>query len=124
VTAVVLLVILRAVMYYSEMFFGHNVAYKVLRDFRIRVYDKLEELSPAYLVRHHSGQIGATLMGDIELLEWFLAHTFGSFITAFLVTIVILIMLFAIHPILSLMMLVFSVAVMFTPFVFRKDADI
>ena len=124
VIVVVLLVILRAVMYYSEMLFGHNVAYKVIRDFRIRVYDKLEELSPAYLVRHHSGQIGATLMGDIELLEWFLAHTFGSFITAFLVTIVILIMLSLIHPVLALMMLMFSIAVMLTPFIFRKDADV
>ena len=121
--SILLLVLLRALMYYGEMFFGHNVAYQILRDFRIRVYDKLEEISPAYLVRRHSGQIGATLMGDIELLEWFLAHTFGSFIMAFLVTLVLLICLWVIHPILSVLMLVFGLAVFSTPFLFQREAD-
>ena len=120
---VIVLVVLRALMYYGEMFFGHNVAYQILRDFRIRLYDKLEEISPAYLVRRHSGQIGATLMGDVELLEWFLAHTFGSFIMAFLVTAVLLVCLWQIHPVIALLMLLFGALVFATPFLFRKEAD-
>ena len=119
---ILLLVLLRSLMYYGEMFFGHNVAYQILRDFRVQVYDKLEEFSPAYLVRRHSGQIGATLMGDIELLEWFLAHTFGSFIMAFLVTAVLLGLLWMIHPLLSLLMLLFGLAVFSTPYALSRQS--
>jgi ABC-type multidrug transport system fused ATPase/permease subunit len=115
---------LRAIANYGEMFFGHDVAYKVLRDFRIELYSKIETISPAYMVRRHSGQIGATLMGDIELLEWFLAHTFGSFIVGGMVTTLLIIVLALIHPAAALAMLLFSVLIVITPFVFRKKADI
>ena len=116
-------IVLRALLNYGEMFFGHDVAYKVLRDFRIKLYDKLESISPAYLVRRHTGQLGATLMGDIELLEWFLAHTFGSFIESIAVTVLLLFLLARIHVILAVLMLIFGIVVMLTPFVFKKKAD-
>ncbi|MDR2393041.1 MAG: ABC transporter ATP-binding protein/permease [Treponema sp.] len=115
--------ILKALMYYGEMWFGHDVAYRVLKDFRIRLYDKVQELSPAFLLEKHSGQIGATLMGDVEILEWFLAHTFGSAIVAGLVTALLLAALTWIHGALSMLMLVFAVLVSATPFIFQKRAD-
>jgi ATP-binding cassette subfamily C protein CydC len=116
-------ILLRGLTFYGEMWFGHDVAYKVLKDFRIRLYDKIEKISPAYLIRRHSGQIGATLMGDVEILEWFLAHTFGSYLVAFVVTIMILVMLMKLHIVLGLMMLVFSVLAFLTPYFLQKKAD-
>ncbi|MEG0941290.1 MAG: ABC transporter ATP-binding protein [Oscillospiraceae bacterium] len=116
-------IILRAVMYYSEMWFGHDVAFKVLRDFRIRLYDKIEAISPAYLLKHHSGQIGATLMSDVEILEWFLAHTFGSFIVGIGVTILLLVVLAKIHILLAALMLIFAILTIATPFFMQKKAD-
>ena len=113
----------KALAYYGEMWFGHDVAYRVLKDFRIRLYDKVEELSPAFLLEKHSGQIGATLMGDVEILEWFLAHTFGSAVVAGLVTLLLLGALGWIHGALSMLMLVFAVFVSATPFIFQKRAD-
>lgn len=116
-------ILLHALFYYGEMFLGHDVAYKVLRDFRIRIYDKLETISPAYLLRRHSGQLGATLMGDVELLEWFLAHTVGSFVSAFFVTALLFAFLAQIHVVLAVMMFFFGITVFMTPFLFRKKAD-
>jgi ABC-type multidrug transport system fused ATPase/permease subunit len=113
----------KALMHYGEMWFGHDVAYRVLKDFRVRLYDKVEQISPAFLLEKHSGQIGTTLMGDVEILEWFLAHTFGSAVVAVLVTLLLLAALGWIHGALSVLMLVFAVLVSATPFVFQKRAD-
>ncbi|MDR1576210.1 MAG: ABC transporter ATP-binding protein/permease [Treponema sp.] len=113
----------KALMCYGEMWFGHDVAYRVLKDFRIKLYDKVEALSPAFLLEKHSGQIGATLMGDVEILEWFLAHTFGSALVAGLITLLLLAALAWIHGALSILMLVFAVLVSATPFIFQKRAD-
>jgi ABC-type multidrug transport system fused ATPase/permease subunit len=115
--------IARALMYYGEMWFGHDVAYRVLKDFRVKLYDKVEEISPAFLLEKHSGQIGATLMGDVEILEWFLAHTFGAAVVSVLVTLLLLAALGLIHWALAPLMLVFAVFVSATPFVFQKQAD-
>lgn len=123
VIALAVCILLRTLCNYGEMFFGHDVAYKVLRDFRIKLYEKLEQISPAYLMRRHSGQLGATLMGDVELLEWFLAHTFGSFINAVLVTTLLVFVLAKIHVALALLMLGFGVFVFFTPFLMKEKAD-
>lgn len=116
-------IVLRAVMYYGEMWFGHDVAYRVLRDFRIKLYDKLETISPAFVLKKRSGQIGATLMSDVEILEWFLAHTFGSFLVAVAITIVLLILLAKIHILLSILMMIFSILTLWTPFLLKKKAD-
>lgn len=115
--------IARALMYYGEMWAGHDVAYRVLKDFRVKLYDKVERISPAFLLEKHSGQVGATLMGDVEILEWFLAHTFGSVIVGVFVTLLLLAALAWIHGALSLLTLVFAVLVSATPFIFQKRAD-
>jgi ABC-type multidrug transport system fused ATPase/permease subunit len=116
-------IVLKALMYYGEMWFGHDVAYQVLKDFRISLYDKIEAIAPAYLLENHSGNIGTALMADVELLEWFLAHTFGSAIASFFISLVILAALCAIHPAIAGVMLPFAVLTAATPFIFQKKAD-
>ena len=119
----VICILLRALLYYGEMLLGHDVAYKVLRDLRIRMYDKIEEISPAFLIRRHSGQLGATLMGDIELLEWFLAHTVGSMVVALFTMILIVTVLSVMSPALGIITTAFAAAVFATPFLLRRTAD-
>lgn len=116
-------ILLRALMYYGEMWFGHDVAYRVLKDFRIHLYRQIEKLSPAYLINRHSGQIGSTLMSDVELLEWFLAHTFGTCLVAGAVTLLILVLLARIQLILCILMLIFAILTAGTPFILQKKAD-
>jgi ABC-type transport system involved in cytochrome bd biosynthesis fused ATPase/permease subunit len=116
-------IITKALMYYGEMWFGHDIAYKVLKDFRIKLYSKIEKLSPAFMLENHTGKIGSTLMCDIELLEWFLAHTFGTAIVALVITLLLLFALAQVHIILSALMLLFAVLVFSVPFIFQKKSD-
>lgn len=116
-------IIVKALMYYGEMWFGHDVAYKVLKDFRIQLYDKIEKIAPAFLLEKHSGEVGSALMADVEILEWFLAHTFGAAISSLFISMLILASLFLIHPVIALIMLPFAVLIASTPFVFQRKAD-
>ena len=118
-----LCILLRALMFYGEMWFGHDVAYRVLKDFRIKLYEKIDKISPAFQLDKHSGQIGSTLMSDVELLEWFLAHTFGTFLVASGVTVLILFFLARIHIALAVLMLIFAILTSWTPFILQKRAD-
>jgi ABC-type multidrug transport system fused ATPase/permease subunit len=117
-------IVVKAVMYYAEMWFGHDVAYKVLKDFRIKLYAKIEQIAPAFLLENHSGQIGSALMADVEILEWFLAHTFGAAVSSFFISALILAALFFIHPAIAVLMLPFAVMTASTPFIFQKKADV
>ena len=62
----------RVATYYAEMYIAHDVAFKILADFRISLFNALERVSPAILLNMRSGQLAATLMSDVEILEWFL----------------------------------------------------
>ena len=62
-------------------------------------------------------------MGDVELLEWFLAHTFGTVFVAMGVTGLILILLAQIHIVFAVLMLVFALLTAWTPFMLQKRAD-
>ncbi len=63
------------------------------------------------------------MLTDVEVLEWFLAHTFGTFLVALGVTGLILILLAKIHIALAVLMLIFAVLTGWTPFILKKRAD-
>lgn len=71
------IVILRAVFTYLDSFISHDVAYHILVDFRVKLYGAFEKISPDILFCQRSGQTTTTLMNDVEVLEWFYAHTAG-----------------------------------------------
>lgn len=116
-------ILLRAVLYYGEMWFGHDVAFRVLRDFRISLYKKVEEISPAYILKEQTGKLGQTLVGDVEVLELFLAHTFGAFVVAIIVTVIVVLMIALISPVLAAIMLIFAIILGVIPYIMKKRAD-
>lgn len=116
-------IVLRAVLYYSEMWLGHDVAFRAIRDFRLALYDKVEALAPAYLLREQTGRLGQTLVSDVEVLELFMAHTFGAFIVAIIVTVVIFAVLVNISPLLAVLMLVIAVVLGVVPYLMKKKAE-
>ena len=116
-------IILRAIMYYGEMWFAHDVAFRVLRNFRLNLYKKISDISPAYTLRKKTGQLGQTLTGDVEVLEIFLAHTFSGFIVAVIVTVITLGILLTISPILAVLLLVAAVLLAVVPYHMKKRAE-
>lgn len=123
-TILAIIVTLRAIMYYSEMWFAHEAAYNILSDFRIKLYDAVERVSPAILLNMRSGELVSTLMSDVEVLEWFFAHTFGTALVAIIVPLIVLIYLGTINWILALIVLFFVIMVTLVPFFMQKKADI
>ncbi|AOT71630.1 ABC transporter ATP-binding protein [Geosporobacter ferrireducens] len=118
-----ILVTARIVMYYSDMWFAHEVAFRILVDFRIKLYNAIERVAPAYLLKQRSGELAATLMADVEVLEWFFAHTAGAFLVAVAVPLITLGMMFTMHWILPLILLPFIFILFSIPFWFKKKAD-
>ncbi|MGI5438636.1 ABC transporter ATP-binding protein [Streptomyces shenzhenensis] len=104
---------------WAESYLAHDLAFRVLAELRDRCYRHLAALTPGYLLRRRSGDIGATAMADIELLELFFAHSLSPLIVAASVPPACLIAAFAVDPLLGAALLP-AVALMATvPFWLR-----
>ncbi|MFD3333755.1 ABC transporter ATP-binding protein [Streptomyces sp. NPDC058700] len=75
VTALIALVLVRALTTWREMDLSHDLAYRVLAALRVRVFDGLARSAPARVAGRRSGDLAATAMADVEALEFFYAHT-------------------------------------------------
>ena len=118
-----LLVTLRVVMYFSDMWFAHEVAFRILVEFRIKLYQAVERVAPAYLLNLRSGELASTLMADIEILEWFFAHTAGTFLVALLVSLITLGLLGSINLLLPLVVIPWIILLFSVPFWLSREAD-
>ncbi|MFI2213233.1 ABC transporter ATP-binding protein [Streptomyces sp. NPDC020141] len=72
--ALVGLVLLRALATWWEMDLSHDLAYRVLAELRVRVFDGLARSAPARIDGRRSGDLASAAMGDVEALEFFYAH--------------------------------------------------
>ena len=104
-----------AVLRWLDSFVSHDLAYRLLAELRIRLYQLLDPLAPAYLVRRRSGDLVSALLGDVELIELFYAHTISPLFVAILVPGGVLIVLSGLAPGLALVLIPFLVAVALTP---------
>ncbi|WP_278235856.1 ABC transporter ATP-binding protein [Isoptericola sp. AK164] len=77
-------VIAVAVFTWIESWLSHVLAYRVIDALRVRVYDAVERIVPARSGRRRAGEVAGTAMNDVEVLEWFYAHTLGAGVNAVL----------------------------------------
>ncbi|MFJ8542144.1 ABC transporter ATP-binding protein [Streptomyces sp. NPDC093586] len=82
VTALAVLVLVRALTTWREMDLSHDLAYRVLAALRVRVFDGLARSAPARVAGRRSGDLAATAMADVEALEFFYAHTTAQLLAA------------------------------------------
>ncbi|MBU4541745.1 MAG: ABC transporter ATP-binding protein/permease [Firmicutes bacterium] len=115
---------LRVIMYYCEMYFSHKVAFDLLVDFRIGLFDALERISPSIFMNMRSGEMTTTLMSDVELLELFFAHTFCNVVIMIIVPFFILIYMGSFHWMLAVVVTIFLFLILGTPFLLKKQADL
>jgi ATP-binding cassette subfamily C protein CydC len=59
----------RGVFRYGERLAGHDVAFRVLADARVRIYQRLERLAPAGLAAFRSGDLLARLVSDVDAVQ-------------------------------------------------------
>ncbi len=82
--ALVTAVVAVAVFTWIESWLSHVLAYRVINALRMKVYDAVERIVPARSGRRRAGEVAGTAMTDVEVLEWFYAHTLGAGINAVL----------------------------------------
>ncbi len=110
----------RAIAAWVEMWLAHDLAYRILAEFRIWLYQALDRLAPGYLLDRRSGDLSTAAMADVDTIEWFYAHTVGTFIVAVVVPLGALLTLAAMHWLLPLALLPATLAVATVPLWLRK----
>ncbi len=107
---------LSALLFYLESWQAHDMAFRLLAKMRIDLYDKLEPLAPAYMVRRRSGDIVSVVGGDVETVEYFFGHAISPMIVAVLIPGGLLVALaFLAWPV-AVVLAPFLVAVAVSPF--------
>jgi thiol reductant ABC exporter CydC subunit len=70
---------------YGERLVGHDAAFRVLADLRVRIYERLERLAPLGLPAFRSGELLARLVHDVDALQDLLLRVAPPFAVAALV---------------------------------------
>ncbi|MFF4795420.1 ABC transporter ATP-binding protein [Streptomyces sp. NPDC001276] len=82
VTALIALVLLRSLATWREMDLSHDLAYRVLAELRVRVFDGLARSAPARIAGRRSGDLAAAALADVEALEFFYAHAVAQILAS------------------------------------------
>ena len=73
------------ILHWVESWVAHDMAFRMLARMRIDLYRKIDALAPAWLLRRRSGDLVAMATHDVELVEYFFAHTIAPGLVAVLV---------------------------------------
>ncbi len=114
---------LTALFRWGENWSSHDFAYKILAEMRIALYDKLEPLAPAYLVRRKSGDLTGVVGSDVETVENFFAHVIAPTFVALLAPTVVLAVLAVLSWPLALVLLPFLVVAAISPFHAQRSTE-
>lgn len=97
--------LLRGVLHYAEQHTNHYIAFKILARIREKVFNAMRRLAPAKLEGENQGNLITLIMGDIELLEVFYAHTISPIGIAMVVTVILFVYFMQFHPLVALLAL-------------------
>ena len=114
---------LAGVLHWLESWLAHDMAYRLLADMRMRFFRKLVELGPAYLASRRTGDLLGVATHDIELIEYFFAHTITPGLVAVLVPAVVLATLAAFGGPMALAVLPFLAYAALSPVLGRGRID-
>jgi thiol reductant ABC exporter CydC subunit len=114
---------LSGVLHWLESWMAHDMAFRLLAEMRIDAFRKLDALAPAYLVRRRTGDLMALATHDIELVEYFFAHTVAPAFVAILVPAAVIAALATANGWLALTLVPFLIAAGLSPFLLRKRVD-
>ncbi|PYN78377.1 MAG: ABC transporter [Candidatus Rokuibacteriota bacterium] len=114
---------LAGALHWVESWLAHDVAYRLLTDMRLGVFKKLDALAPAYLTRRRSGDLVGAATHDVELIEYFFAHTITPAFVAVLVPAAVLVALGAFGAALVLVLVPFLLYTALVPVLGRARID-
>ena len=120
VLLLVLAVVATSLLSWVELWISHDLAYQLLAETRIDMYQTLDPLAPGYLLQRRSGDLVSIISSDIELIEIFFAHTIAPAFVAVLVPGVVLFFLGWMGWPLAAALLPFLLLVAVSPLFFQK----
>jgi thiol reductant ABC exporter CydC subunit len=91
---------------YGERVVGHDAAFRVLSDLRVRVYERLERLAPLGLPAFGSGDLLARLIHDVDSLQDLLVRVAPPFAIALVVGAATVVLQWWMLPVAGLILLV------------------
>ena len=121
--ALVVVAPLAGILHWLESWLAHDVAYRLLADMRLEVYRKLDALAPAYLTRRRTGDLAGVATHDVELIEYFFAHTVTPALVAVLLPAAVLVTLAVFAPLLALVLVPFLLYTALIPVLGRARID-
>ncbi|HTO12553.1 MAG TPA: thiol reductant ABC exporter subunit CydC [Candidatus Binatia bacterium] len=114
---------LAGALHWVESWLAHDVAYRLLTDMRLEVFHKLDALAPAYLTRRRTGDLVGVATHDVELIEYFFAHTVTPALVAVLVPVAVLVVLGSLGWPLALVLVPFLLYTALVPVLGRARID-
>ena len=123
IAALVILAPSAGLLHWLESWVAHDMAFRLLAEMRIALFRKVDSLAPAYLVRRRTGDLVAMATHDVELVEYFFAHTIAPAFVAVLVPAAAILGLAWADPGLALALLPFLLVVGVSPFLLRRRID-
>jgi ATP-binding cassette subfamily C protein CydCD len=121
--ALIVVAPLAGVLHWVESWLAHDVAYRLLGDMRLAVFRKLDALAPAYLTRRRTGDLAGVATHDVELIEYFFAHTVTPALVAVLVPAAVLATLAAYALPLAMVLMPFLLYTALVPVLARGRID-
>lgn len=115
---------LAGLLHWFESWLAHDMAFRLLAEMRVALFDKLERLAPAYLLRRRTGDLTAMATQDVETVEYFFAHTVAPAFVAVLVPGVVLATLVAFGWPMAAALLPFLALVALSPVLMRHRIDV
>jgi ATP-binding cassette subfamily C protein CydCD len=110
-------------LHYLESWLAHDLAYRLLAELRVHVYEVLDRLAPAYLYRRRSGDLVSLVTADVETVELFFAHTIAPGFVAVMVPGTVLAVLSYFAWPLALVLLPFLLLVGLSPVIAGRVQD-
>ncbi|MCH8154013.1 MAG: thiol reductant ABC exporter subunit CydC [Proteobacteria bacterium] len=114
---------LAGILHWLESWIAHDMAFRLLAEMRIALFDKLDKLAPAYLLRRRTGDLTAMATQDVEKVEYFFAHTVAPAFVAVLVPGAVLVTLVAFGWPLALALAPFLLVTALAPLFMRARID-
>ena len=112
------------ILHWVESWIAHDMAFRMLARMRIDLYRKIEALAPAWLLRRRSGDLVAMATHDVELVEYFFAHTIAPGLVAVLVPAAVLAVLLWFGWTLAAVLAPILAVVALSPFLARRRVDV
>jgi ATP-binding cassette subfamily C protein CydCD len=119
-----LAVIATSFLSWVELWIAHDLAYQLLAEMRIDMYETLDPLAPGYLLQRRSGDLVSIISSDIETVEIFFAHTIAPAFVAVIVPGFVLLFLGWIGWPLAAALLPFLLLVAVSPLFFQKRSGL